>query len=100
MRRLLLIALTAAAPAAMVEDLPIPPIPPDQIRPAEIAPVPNIDARQPFTAEPSSPGIDVKVYHAGIPDPGLGFAPGSRYQSSVDRKPIQTPGLIFTVPLQ
>lgn len=86
-------------PGALAEDLPVPPIPPE--RPfIEVAPVPNIDAREPVAEATSSPSIDVKFYRAKPYEPGLGFAPGSRYQSSEDRKPIQTPGLSISVPLQ
>ena len=32
--------------------------------------------------------------------PSVGFAPGSRYQTTEDRKPIQTPGFSISVPLK
>jgi hypothetical protein len=100
MRRVLLAALTVLGPAAMAEDLPVPPIPPEHPPLAEIAPVPNFDAQAPIAAASNAPSIDVRLYRARPYDPGMGFAPGSRYQSSEDRKPIQTPGLSINVPLQ
>jgi hypothetical protein len=100
MRPILLAALTVLGPAAMAEDLPVPPIPPEHPPLADIAPVPNIDAQAPIAAASNAPSIDVRLYRARPYDPGMGFAPGSRYQSSEDRKPIQTPGLSINVPLQ
>jgi len=100
MRRLLHAALIVLGPAAMVEDLPVPPIPPERPPLAEVAPVPNVDAREPVAAASNAPTIDVRFYRARPYDQGMGFAPGSRYQTSEDRKPIQTPGVSVTVPLQ
>jgi hypothetical protein len=88
------------AHAAIADDLPVPPIPPAHPPPGEIAPVPNIDARGPVTPPSEEPSIDVRLYRAGLFDPSQGFTPGSRYQDSEDRKPIQTPGLSISVPLK
>jgi hypothetical protein len=78
----------------------VPPIPPEHPPVAETAPVPNADARAPIAPQSASPTVDLRLYRARPYDPGLGFAPGSRYQTSEDRKPIQTPGLSINVPLQ
>jgi hypothetical protein len=85
---------------AMADDLPVPPIPPQQDVLAEIAPVPNADARAPVVEEAEAPTFDVRLYRAKLHDPSQGFAPGSRYQDTEDRKPIQTPGLSISVPLK
>jgi hypothetical protein len=85
---------------ATTQDFPVPPIPPEHPPLAETAPVPNADASAPITPESAAPSVEVKLYRARPYDPGFGFAPGSRYQTSEDRKPIQTPGLIISVPLQ
>jgi hypothetical protein len=85
---------------AMAEELPVPPIPPEHPPLAETAPVPNPDAQAPITAASDEPSFDVRLYRARPYDPGMGFAPGSRYQTSEDRKPIQTPGLSISVPLK
>lgn len=79
---------------------PVPPIPPEHPRLDETAPVPNADARAPIARQSTSPSVDVRLYRARPYDPGFGFAPGSRYQTSEDRKPIQTPGVSISVPLQ
>jgi hypothetical protein len=91
------VTLTAKTTA---EDFPVPPIPPEHPPVAETAPVPNADARAPIAPQSASPTVDLRLYRARPYDPGLGFAPGSRYQTSEDRKPIQTPGLSINVPLQ
>jgi hypothetical protein len=98
-RRMLLAAFIVFGPPARAEDLPVPPIPPEHPPLADIAPVPNIDATEPIAPASNSPSIDVKLYRARPYDPGLGFAPGSRYQTSEDRKAIQTPGISISVPL-
>jgi hypothetical protein len=99
MRVIVLAAFIATISPAMAEDLPVPPIPPDHPRLAEAAPVPDPDAKAPVTPVPDKPSVDVRLYRARSYDPGFGFAPGSRYQDSEERKPIQTPGLSIRVPL-
>ena len=81
------------------EELPLPPLPPVHPPLAEVAPVPNVDARVPVTAASDAPSFDVRLYRARPYAPGMGFAPGSRYQTNEDRKPIQTPGISVSVPL-
>lgn len=85
---------------AMAAELPVPPVPPVHLSLAEIAPVPNPNAQAPVAAASNAPSVDVRLYRARIYDPSLGFAPGSRFQTSEDRKPIQTPGLSISVPLR
>jgi hypothetical protein len=112
MRRVLLVALLLLGPGVtqshgrmlvvgeVADDFPVPPIPPPYPPLAEIAPVPNADARAPVTPDTEAPTFDVRLYRARLYDPSLGFAPGSRYQTTEDRKPIQTPGLSISVPLK
>jgi hypothetical protein len=100
MRRILLMVFVAMGSAAMAEDLPVPPPPPAHPPPGEIAPVPNLSAHGPATPVSDQPSLDVKLYRAPNYDPSVGFAPGSRYQSAQERKPIQTPGFSISVPLQ
>ncbi len=100
MIRILLITLMFAASPALAEDLPLPPIPPDNPPVDESAPVPNFDARAPLPPSSEQASVNVKLYRADPPDPSLGFLPGSRFQNSEDRKPIQTPGFSVTVPLK
>ena len=81
-------------------DLPLPPVPPDHAPVADIAPIPDREAAEPAAPASEEPNVNVKMYRSNSYDPSLGFAPGSRYQSSEDRKAIQTPGLSLSVPLR
>ena len=92
--------LLTIATHAWAETLPVPPVPPDHLPQIEAAPVPNIDAREPVQPASENPRVDVRFYRAQTCLPGSGFTPGSRYQDSEERKPIQTPGLSLRVPLQ
>ncbi|MDR3534522.1 MAG: hypothetical protein P4L90_28660 [Rhodopila sp.] len=100
MKRLLLLAAVTFGSSAMAEDLPVPPVPPANPSQSEIAPVPDPYAEAPVAPASEDPRVDVKLYRAKPYDPGMGFAPGSRYQTSEDRKPIQTPGFSISVPLK
>jgi hypothetical protein len=85
--------------SAWAQDLPIPPIPPVGFPASEPAPVPDPDIRAPI-AQAALPRLRPAVFSAERPDVSLGFAPGSRYQTTDERRPLQTPGLLLTVPLQ
>jgi hypothetical protein len=100
MRLALLAMCVVFGPPAMADDLPVPPIPPRQPPLADIAPIPDVDVRAPIVPASSGPSVDVRLFRARPYDPGMGFTPGSRYQTNEDRKPIQTPGLSVRVPLQ
>lgn len=91
--------LTVAA-GTMANELPIPPPPPAHPPSGETAPVPNLDVHAPIAPVSDEPRVDVRMFRARSYDPSLGFAPGSRYQSSEDRKAIQTPGFSINVPLR
>ena len=95
-----LVAALVLGPIALADNLPVPPIPPSEPPAGDAAPVPNIDFRGPSATAGEQPSVSLRLYRARPYDPGLGFAPGSRYQSTEDRKPIQTPGLSFSVPLK
>lgn len=89
--------LTVAA--APDNDLPVPPIPPTQ-GPADIAaPVPDSDARGPLTLASEEARFKLQLYRVRRPDGSVGFLPGSRYETTEERKAIQTPGISFIVPL-
>jgi hypothetical protein len=100
MIRYALLLAVAFSAAAAADDLPVPPLPPPYQPTTEVAPVPNLDAQAPVTRRPDQASLNVKFYRAPLYDPSLGFSPGSRYQSSEDRKPIQTPGFSLSVPIQ
>ncbi len=97
---IMLAMLVMTSVSAMSKALPVPPIPPINPPLNEIAPVPNVDAQAPVPTASNAPSVDVRLYRARVYDPSMGFAPGSKYQSSEDRKPIQTPGLSISVPLK
>jgi hypothetical protein len=99
-RKFLVIVCLTPCSFATAEGLPIPPIPPEHPPIAEAAPVPDVNAEAPVAPASDEPSVNVKVYRATMYDPGVGFAPGSRYQTTEDRKPIQTPGLSISVPLK
>ena len=86
--------------SVQAENIPVPPIPPQQAVPDAVAPVPDPDVRIPVAIVSEEPRVDLRLYRALPYDPGLGFAPGSRYRSNEDRKPIQTPGLSISVPIR
>jgi hypothetical protein len=86
--------------AAFAEELPVPPLPPENPPLGQTAPVPNLDARVPGVPLSQETTVRVKFYDYHPPNTSLGFAPGSRYQSGEERKPIQTPGFSVSVPVQ
>ena len=46
------------------------------------------------------PARAAEVFQATRPETSMGFAPGSRYQSSDEKRPLQTPGMRLPAPLQ
>ncbi len=100
MTRAVLAAIILLAPVARADELPIPPIPPAHPRLGEIAPVPDPDASAPVPVAPDGPTVNVRLYRARPYEPGMGFAPGSRYQPREDRKPIPPPGFSISVPVR
>ncbi len=94
-----LAVMLGVSATAMGATLPVPPIPPANPPRDELAPVPNADARMPI--DPSSTRVRVRpqMFPASRPDTSMGFVPGSRYQSTDERKPLQTPGVKLTVPI-
>jgi hypothetical protein len=101
MKRCLPLVLLALCAGAMAdEDLPTPPIPPDAVPLAATAPVPNPDARLPASASSAEPDVNIRLYRSNSANPSAGFTPGSQFQTSEDRKPIQTPGLSVSVPIK
>jgi hypothetical protein len=98
---LLLAALvTMAAAPVDTSALPVPPTPPTDPPQDVAAPTPDADAHGPITAASTDPWVAVENFKADRYDPSLGFAPGSRFETAEDRKPIQTPGISIRVPLK
>jgi hypothetical protein len=97
---LALLLLCTAAGAGAAPQLPVPPVPP-QHPPDQTAPIPNQDARAP--RDPGTAGTQVQITDFRSPrlnQSSLGYAPGSHFQSSNERRDIDTPGLTVRVPLQ
>jgi hypothetical protein len=92
----LALIVMAAAPAP----LPLPPIPPAQPPREQLAPTPDRAAQAPWV--PPTDGVRVRPqdFRAQLLTQGLGYTPGSQFQSSEDKRPIQTPGVSVQVPLQ
>jgi hypothetical protein len=92
-----LVALSASAAAA---DLPVPPVPPATPPETNGAPLPNPDIEAPAAPGATHTSVNMTFYQVKLPDPSLGFSPGSQYQNTEDRKPVHTPGFSLSVPIQ
>jgi hypothetical protein len=92
-----LLATAAAGPAP---SLPVPPIPPAHPPLGQSAPMPNPNAVAPLEASPRGPEVRVSNFRLRRYDQSLGYTPGSQFQSSEEKRVIQTPGLTLRVPLQ
>jgi hypothetical protein len=79
--------------------LPLPPMPPAVPPANEAAPIPS-DGHLRASAPSDDIRVGLQVFRATLPDTGAGFSPGSRYQMYEERRPVQTPGIRITVPLQ
>lgn len=97
--RLLRATAGLLALAAAPLPLPVPPVPPAKPPTDTAAPVPDIAQRAPLAIANEDTQVRLRLYRARRYDGSRGFLPGSRYESSEDRKPIQTPGFSVTVPL-
>jgi hypothetical protein len=93
------VALLATAGAAPLSHLPVPPIPPARPPAAFLAPVPNPDAQAPNPTTPLSPRVTVEDFRVNRPNPAFGYSPGSQYETSEEKRPIQTPGVAVQLPL-
>jgi hypothetical protein len=93
---LALLVTTAASPAP---SLPVPPIPPDNPPLDQTAPVPNPDIRAPLDTSQSGVRVNVQDFRVNRYDQSPGYTPGSQFETSEDKRPIQTPGLTLQVPL-
>ena len=116
MTRLMLIGLLSAAtitsagaappkarpqPPAASEDLPLPPIPPDQGSGYLAAPVPNngVSAPTPFDAT-NGPEISPGFYQPKDYNIGQGYLEGSTVQGEQEHRAKPMPSLKLKVPLE
>jgi hypothetical protein len=96
----LLLGTLLLAGAAPARRLPLPPPLPVDPPTDEPAPVPDADLRTPNALDPDQSAFALRVYRMQEHSTGEGFIPGSEYQSPEQRRPLQTPGFMVTLPLQ
>lgn len=100
-RAAVLLANVMLAVSGQPPFLPLPPPLPANPPADHAAPVPNDDPHIPDEgARQGRASWALRVYPMQEFDTGNGYVPGSAYQSPEQRKPIQTPGFMVTVPLQ
>jgi hypothetical protein len=92
-----LLATTGAGPS---RNLPVPPIPPPHPPPAQPAPMPDLDATGPGPSGSQGPRVMLQDFRIDRFYQGLGYSPGSHFETSEDKRPIQTPGVTVQLPLQ
>ena len=98
--RILAASLIVLATAAASPILPVPPIPPRHPPNAQFAPMPDPNLRAPLSNADRGTQVGISDFRLRGFDQSLGYSPGSHYQSSEEKRPIQTPGLTVRVPLQ
>ena len=98
----LLLALFAATAAGQKQSLPLPlpPVPPAHPPADRGAPVPDLYISAPREGPPPLSNITVRDFRVDENNHSLGYTPGSQFQTSEDKRSIQTPGFSFRVPLQ
>jgi hypothetical protein len=92
-----LFATTGASPPRA---LPVPPIPPAHPPTDQSAPMPDRDVQGPPEAAVQGARVGVRDFRVRRFNQGLGYSPGSQFESSEEKRPIQTPGLAVQVPLR
>ncbi len=95
-----LLALIVTAGAAPRRSLPVPPLPPAHPPTDQSAPLPDRDFQAPHEADPQGPQVGLRDFRIRRYDDSPGYAPGSHFETSEDKRPIQTPGLTVRVPLR
>ena len=94
------LVLVVTAGASPAPSLPLPPLPPTHRPVDQSAPVPDPDAAGPLAAGPQSAEVGLSNFRVDRYDRSLGYSPGSHFETSEEKRPIQTPGLTLRVPLQ
>ncbi len=100
MTRILFLALLLTAGPTLADTLPEPPMPPAQVPERDAAPTPDRDAKTGLPPPSEHAAVELKVFRATPYDAGVAFTPGSRFRTPEERKPIQTPGVSFSFPLE
>jgi hypothetical protein len=94
------VVLLATAGASPPPALPLPPIPPAHPPTDQSAPIPDREAQGPPEDGAQGPRVGVRDFRVRRYNQGLGYVPGSQYETNEDKRPIQTPGLAVQVPLR
>ncbi len=102
MRRMIWAAfvLLLTAGASPHRSLPVPPIPPADPPSGQSAPLPDRDMQPPLDATSQGARVSVEDFRIRRFYPGLAYSPGSHFETSEEKRPIQTPGLAVQVPLR
>lgn len=95
-----ILVILATAGASPAPSLPVPPIPPADAPADQSAPMPDLDARAPSGDAAQHVTVSVQDFRVERFYQGLAFSPGSRFATSEEKRPIQTPGVTVQVPLQ
>ena len=95
-----LLALLATTAASPKRPLPVPPIPPAHPPSEQSAPTPDRDMYAPAVQSAPRTSVTLRDFRVRPFKDGLGYAPGSQFESGEDKRPIQTPGFMVHVPLQ
>lgn len=91
------VLLAGAGPqSALPVPPPLPPDPPTD----HAAPVPNANLQTPSGLAQDPKALALRIYRMPEVGPRDGYIPGSAYESPEQRKPMQPPGFIVTVPLK
>lgn len=100
----LLLALFAVTAAGQKQSLPLPlplpPVPPAHPPADRGAPVPDLYISAPPEGPSPLPNIVVRDFRMNDYNQSLGYVPGSKFETSEDKRSIQTPGFSLRVPLQ
>ena len=94
------LVLGLAAMGAGPPTLPVPPIPPAHPPTDQAAPVPDINAEAPSARGAQGMKWSLNDFRVNRYGSSLGYSRGSQFQTSEEKRPIQTPGLTLRVPLQ
>ena len=97
---LTLFVVLATAGAGRAPQLPVPPIPPANHPNNGLAPLPDFDIVAPRDDTSAGPQFSVRDFRARNYGAAQGYAPGSQFRTSEDKRPIQTPGVNMRLPLQ
>lgn len=92
--------LPAASVWRLASGLPLPPPLPFDPPDDRAAPVPDADLQNPDGHSPVSTEFALRIYPMRQFSTSDAYPPGSAYQSPEERKPLQTPGFMVTVPLR